>query len=30
MGHANFLGADIDDALKRAETIKAGLLRGGR
>ena len=30
MGHANFLGADLDDALKRAEAIKSGLLKGGR
>lgn len=30
MGHANFLGADVDDAFKRAESIKAELLKGGR
>ncbi|HEY1123942.1 MAG TPA: 5-(carboxyamino)imidazole ribonucleotide synthase [Haloferula sp.] len=30
MGHANFLGSDVEDALKRAEIIKAELLRGGR
>jgi 5-(carboxyamino)imidazole ribonucleotide synthase len=30
MGHANFLGADVTDSLKRAESIKDGLLRGGR
>ncbi len=27
MGHANFLGAEADDALKRAQTIKSTLLR---
>jgi phosphoribosylaminoimidazole carboxylase (NCAIR synthetase) len=30
MGHANFLGADVEDALKRAEAIKLELLRNGR
>jgi 5-(carboxyamino)imidazole ribonucleotide synthase len=30
MGHANFLGLDAKDALKRAEAIKAGLLERGR
>jgi hypothetical protein len=30
MGHANFLGAEIEDALKRAEAIKDKLLKGGR
>lgn len=30
MGHATFLGADSDDALRRAEAIKARLLAGGR
>ena len=30
MGHANFLGAEIEDALKRAESIKDELLKGGR
>lgn len=27
MGHANFLGTDSEDALKRAQTIKSALLR---
>jgi hypothetical protein len=27
MGHANFLGTDIEDALKRAQSIKSTLLR---
>jgi 5-(carboxyamino)imidazole ribonucleotide synthase len=30
MGHATFLGAEVDDALRRAESIKARLLEGGR
>ncbi len=30
MGHASFLGRDAEDALQRAEAIKAGLLAGGR
>ena len=30
MGHANFLGTDVEDALKRAESIKSELLKGGR
>jgi 5-(carboxyamino)imidazole ribonucleotide synthase len=30
MGHANFLGAEVEDALKRAELIKTELLKGGR
>lgn len=30
MGHATFLGSDADDALRRAEAIKARLLAGGR
>jgi 5-(carboxyamino)imidazole ribonucleotide synthase len=30
MGHATFLGADVEDALRRAEAIKSGLLKRGR
>jgi len=30
MGHATFLGSDADEALRRAEAIKARLLAGGR
>ncbi|MCW1922728.1 5-(carboxyamino)imidazole ribonucleotide synthase [Luteolibacter arcticus] len=30
MGHANFLADDVEAALKRAEILKAELLRGGR
>lgn len=30
MGHANFLGADVEDCLHRATTIKGELLRKGR
>lgn len=30
MGHATFLGTDVDDALRRAEAIKSRLLAGGR
>ncbi len=30
MGHANFLGADVGDTLKRAEEIKTALLAKGR